>query len=331
MNPTTRPTERVGAGPLKTAWPGIELRHLAALAAVAREGSFRGAAEALGYVQSAVSQQLAHLERIVDARLVERRRGSAHVALTDEGLLLLGHSEEILARLRAAQADLHAARGGRSACLSVGVYEPVVSRLMPAILRALHSRGSGVAIDLRESSRGGEDFPDLVAAAELDLAFGDLPLPPGPFEHRKLLRDPYVLLVPADWAFAAPGSPLSASDLEGLKLIGPSGGPAAMAVETALRGHGMDPVYAFRTSTPAAVQALVAAGMGAAITSQLCVNQDDDRTLAVPLGDLIAPRVIAVYWNAERRHSPAVNAFLDRALAVCVEEASGAPIPALAA
>ena len=78
-------------------WLGIELRHLTALEAVAREGSFGRAAKSLGYTQSAVSQQIAALERIVGARLVDRPGGPRPVSLTEAGELLLRHAEAIVA------------------------------------------------------------------------------------------------------------------------------------------------------------------------------------------------------------------------------------------
>ena len=82
---------------------GIEVRHLAALEAVAEEGSFRRAATRLGYVQSAISEQIAALERIVGQRLVERSRGPGPVALTEAGEVLLGHAKAIVARIKRAK------------------------------------------------------------------------------------------------------------------------------------------------------------------------------------------------------------------------------------
>src|SRR5438477_160239 len=78
-------TESVG----RSAWHGIEVRHLAALQALAEEASFHGAARRLGYSQPAVSQQLAALERIVGTQLVNRPRVSQPLTLTESGERLL--------------------------------------------------------------------------------------------------------------------------------------------------------------------------------------------------------------------------------------------------
>ena len=98
-------------------WLGVELRHLAALEAVAREGSFGRAAESLGYTQSAISQQIQTLERLVGERLLERPGGPRAVSLTEAGGLLLRHAEAIVARLHAAQADMAALAQGQAADL----------------------------------------------------------------------------------------------------------------------------------------------------------------------------------------------------------------------
>jgi DNA-binding transcriptional LysR family regulator len=89
-------------------WPGVELRHLAALEAVAHEGSFRGAGARLGYAQPAISQQITALEAAVGTRLVDRRRGRGGVSLTEAGELLLAYASEIGARLRSARAEIAA-------------------------------------------------------------------------------------------------------------------------------------------------------------------------------------------------------------------------------
>ena len=84
---------------------GVELRHLLALQAIAEHGSFGRAAKALGYTQSAISQQMAALERAVGEKLIERPGGPRPVSLTEAGELLLRHAEAIVARMKAAQAE----------------------------------------------------------------------------------------------------------------------------------------------------------------------------------------------------------------------------------
>jgi molybdate transport repressor ModE-like protein len=89
-------------------WPGVELRRLATLAAIAETGSFRLAAARLGYAQSTVSGQVAALEQAAGVRLVERQRGARPARLTRAGRGLAARGEELVRRLGALRADLAA-------------------------------------------------------------------------------------------------------------------------------------------------------------------------------------------------------------------------------
>src|SRR5579884_3649709 len=100
-------------------WPGLDLRHLAAFAAVAETRSFARAATALGYTQPAVSQQVASLEKIVGHRLFERSSGRSDVTLTEAGALLLSHVEAVTGRLAAARQDLADLACGEAGSLRV--------------------------------------------------------------------------------------------------------------------------------------------------------------------------------------------------------------------
>src|SRR3989454_12442476 len=131
-------------------WLGVELRHFAALQAVASEGSFGRAAERLGYTQSAISQQIQTLERIVGEKLVERPGGPRAVSLTEAGRLLLRHAEAIVARLDAARADMASLRAGETGMLRVGTYQSVGARVLPAVMRRFRSEHPGITLELHE-------------------------------------------------------------------------------------------------------------------------------------------------------------------------------------
>src|SRR4029079_5470326 len=199
-------------------WLGVELRHFAALDAVAHEGSFGRAADRLGYTQSAVSQQIATLEKIVGETLVDRPGGPRAVSLTDAGEVLLRHAEAIVARLRAARADIAALRAGETGALRVGTYRSVGARVLPEVMRRFLRDWPGIELGLSEPATD----PELYAAVEsgaLDLAFCSPPLPDGPFEMLELMSDPYVLLVPAAGGLANRSS-VSLDDLGDELLIG---------------------------------------------------------------------------------------------------------------
>src|SRR6266542_1568356 len=133
-------------------WLGLELRHLIALKAIADEGTFGRAAASLGYTQSAISQQIAMLERIIGQRLIDRPGGPRPVSLTEAGELLLRHADAIAARLQAAQADLAALDAGDAGPLHIGTYQSVGAKLLPALLREFLEEWPQIGITLRESA-----------------------------------------------------------------------------------------------------------------------------------------------------------------------------------
>ena len=154
---------------------GLDLRHLVALKTIADVGSFGKAAESLGYTQSAISQQIAALERIVGLRLIERPGGPRPISLTEAGQILLRHAEAIHARLLAAKADMLALEAGDAGRLRVGTFQSVGARVLPTLLRRFSETHPGVEIVLRESVNE-EELLEMVERGELDVTFWTLPV-----------------------------------------------------------------------------------------------------------------------------------------------------------
>ena len=296
-------------------WLGVELRHLAALQAVAEEGSFGRAAERLGYTQSAVSQQIQALERIVGQRLVERPGGPRRVSLTEAGELLLRHAEGIVARLQAAQADLAAFAEGSAGTLRVGTYQSVGARVLPRLLREFTDAWPSVSVQLTEWSDDGE-LLRLVERGELDFSFVMLPVEAGPFEPVELMLDPHVLVVPADSELARRPKPPSLREVAGMPLIGNRLCRSVHQVETRLRDAGAEPQIVFRSDDNGTIQGLVAAGVGVALVPLLTVDTGDEGTAVLGLAD-VPPRRIGIAWHRDRYRSPAALAFVELARDVC--------------
>jgi DNA-binding transcriptional LysR family regulator len=299
-------------------WLGVELRHIAALQAIAQERSFHAAAARLGYSQSAVSQQIATLERIVGGKLIERPGGPRTVFLTDLGELVLRHAEAILARLQAAQADAQAMVRGELGALRVGTYQSVGEQILPALLPRFQADRPDVEVSLIES----ESDDELLAHVErgdLDLAFALLPLPEGPFAFVELMRDPWMLLVPADGPLAGREGPVPLREVASLPLIGARLHRCRMQVDAHFRARGLEPYYVFRSDENGTVRGLVAAGVGIGIVPRLAVDPHDERVVALELGPKVAPRVIALAWHRDRHRQAAAEAFVQLASELCAE------------
>ena len=290
-------------------WLGIDLRHLAALEAVARTGSFGRAARELGYTQSAVSQQIAQLERIVGQKLFDRPGGPRRVEPTEAGLLLLGHADSIVAQLDAARADMAALAEGAAGTLRVGIYQSVGARLLPALVRRFREELPLVGVRVREESAAA-DLLRLLEHGELDLTFTELPLREGPFEWAELLQDPYVLLVSARSELASLDSAPSLREVAKLPLIGRR---STDEPERFLAGRVPDVNVVFRTDDNGTLAAFVAEDLGAAIEPRLVVDPRDRDVKMLPFGSRIPPRTLVLAWHRDRYRSQAAQAFVELA------------------
>jgi DNA-binding transcriptional LysR family regulator len=300
-------------------WASVEIKHLRALRAVAGTGTFWAAAEALSSSLSTVSDHISDLEALTGQRLVERSRGRRTVEVTEAGRLLLGHAEAIDSRLRAAEADFRAYAAGQSGSLRVGIYQSVANKILPEVMRRFKAGWPDVDVQLTE---GAYDITlvEAVERGELDLTFAIEPIQEGPFEVRKLMDDPYVVVIVADSPLARRG--LKASDLNGLPMVGYQHGKHQDLAEDFLHGRGVRPRVVFRSNDNGTVQAMVASGLGFALAPLLAVDENDPKVGLIELEEPVPPRVLVVVWHRDRYRPPAAAAFVETAIAVAAEVAS---------
>jgi DNA-binding transcriptional LysR family regulator len=294
-------------------WLGVELRHLLALQAIAEEGSFGRAAGRLGYTQSAISQQLAALERIVGQRLVERTPGQP-ASLTAAGRLLVQHTVAIGRQLSAARADIDALAQGASGALRVGTFQSAGAKIVPEILRRFLDGKPGVEIDLAHSVTDA-DLALQVEAGELDLAFAVLPVPDGPLQVLELLEDQYLLVVQRGLDLP----PLERSDGETpmrLPVVCFRNCRTTERVLAHLRLRGIEPHVVLRSDQNETLQRAAAAGLGVALMPWLSIDDADPEIECVDLGRGAPYRTIVLIWHRDRRLGSVAVRFRELALEV---------------
>ena len=305
----------------------VELRHLVALRAVADERSFGRAATRLGYTQSAVSQQIAALERAVGEVLFERPGGPKPVTLTPAGDLLLGHATAILDRVAVAEADLAGYRSGRVGHLTIGTFQSVSVEVLPILLHRLRDQRPDISVTRVEEDEQ-SNLTRALAAGELDLSFVVAPVEDGPWDFVPLADDPFVVISSVADPLTPDGVPVPAEVLDGLPLIGQSLTACQVLIEDGLRQVGAEPNVIFRTTDNGAVQAMVRSGMAHAVTARLAIDPSDPGIVVRPVDPAIPDRTIGLAVP-HRHRSPAVDVVVDLAREVCAEVmVSHAPLPA---
>jgi DNA-binding transcriptional LysR family regulator len=290
----------------------LNANRLKVLREVVARGSFSGAADALSYSQSAVSQAIATLEGELGAPLIERdRRG---VRPTAAGAVLAGHAEGILARMDDAEAEVAAIAGGRGGRLRIASFPTAGATLVPEAVARFRASHPGVEVSLAEGEseeiaprlRGG-DF-DIVLLFEFQGVGERLGAGMRRFE---LLDDPLHLALPAEHRLARKRK-LRLEDLHGEAWVQTSASsPCARHVVRSCHAAGFEPRVSFESDDYQTVQGLVAAGVGVALIPQLALStvRADIRVRALnprsPVRKVFAatPRAAAV--------TPAVATMLD--------------------
>ncbi|MFI7549595.1 LysR family transcriptional regulator [Micromonospora sediminimaris] len=281
----------------------LDVRRLRLLRDLYHLGTIANVAEAHTYTPSAVSQQLAALQREAGVALLER--AGRRVTLTPTGEALVRHAEVVLAALEAADATLAAARGGLSGTVRIGAYPSAVRTLLLPALVALGR--DHPALDLMVTELDPVAVPDALRDRRLDVAlvhdYDIVPVEPDPAldsvplldetvflavgADRHLTGDPMRSVRDADWIVASPGTLCHAVTLHAGELAG---------FRPTVRHHADD---------FAAVLALVAAGQGVGLVPQLAVDRPPSGVVLVPL--TIRRRTRIAYRQGAGGH-PAVAA-----------------------
>lgn len=298
-------------------WLGVEVRHLAALKAVAEERSFNAAARRLGYSQSAVSQQIAKLEQIVGAELLTRPATRAQpVEPTEAGRVVLAEAEAILVRLRAADHRVRAVERGQTALVRVGLLWGVASIFLSQALERFPREAPDAELAFTEAVADGELFRGL-DRGELDLAFVVLPPESGPYEFSSLLLDEFLLVVTDEHPLASEESvPLDALHRQPVLVLRRCRGTTALLGELARRG--VEPEIVFRSDDSSLLAGLARPG-DALLLPALHVGEHRP-PLRVVRFDEEPHRSLGLSWHVERPPEGAVATFAG----VCRELLAGA-------
>jgi DNA-binding transcriptional LysR family regulator len=203
----------------------MELRHLQALLGIADYGSFSGAAEAIGTVQSNVSAQIARLEKELQANLVDRSSGK----LTEEGEVVASRARRVMGELDAIVADVGALRDEVMGTVRVGVIGTTSRWLVPQLFTQVSSRHPHLHLNVLDGNNT-TLAPQLVSG-RLDLAVVSLPLPEEELMVSPLFEEDLVLVTARGHPLARrsrpPGAgPLPLHALEDLQLLLPMPGTA---------------------------------------------------------------------------------------------------------
>jgi DNA-binding transcriptional LysR family regulator len=292
----------------------LDLRRLRLLRELNERGTIAAVADALQFTPSAVSQQLAMLEREAGVRLLERAgRG---VRLTDAALVLVDHADALLERAALAEADLAAAAGTVTGRGRIAGFQSVLLRLALPAMEALARDAPRLRCELIEAEP--EQALPALALGDVDLVLGDewqhqpWRLPAG-LQRHELLRDPVHLVLPA-------GHPTVRRHRDAVPLAELAGeawttGHVGMSWEeitqrTCRQHGGFDPDIRHRTNDATVSLALVARGLAVTLLPDLVLPGRHPGVALRPIAEAPVDRSIFALTRAADAARPSTQALV---------------------
>jgi LysR family transcriptional regulator, transcription activator of glutamate synthase operon len=285
----------------------MELRQLRYYEAVTRHRHFTRAAEELHVAQSALSQQVARLERELGIALLQRTTRSVDV--TDAGRLVARRARAILAEADALRADVDALRGLTRGRVRIGALLFGGQLDIPVLLASFIERYPDVDVGLREGTV--QRMLEMLMAGSLDLTFAlEPPALPDGLERLPVSNEELAVAASPDHRLAR-RTRLALGDLRGERVIMfEPGASTRERVDAAFAAAGVEPNIALEANDLAFVRALVARGIGLAIMPRSFADLPGPPIAVRPL----TPRLrmpVALWWRAGRHLSPAARAFVE--------------------
>jgi len=290
------------------------VHRLRLLSEFAEHGSIAATAAALGYTPSAVSQQLAALEREAGAALLDRTARSAE--LTGAGRRLAEHGRRILAMVEAAEADLSAQAQEPEGRVVVTAFPTAAAAFAPALARSLRAH-RGLTLLLRQTQRGEGLRP--VRSGEADVALvddwsGRLPQQQegqrGMLRYYRLIRDPLVLVAPRAHPVASQQRVQLRSLREEAWMVTPAGEPSRQAVDRLFANAGGAPPVSWEFEGLGTILSLVARGVGIAAVPRLALAAGAGRVAVRELPGIVPSRDVYAVARASSVRRPAISVVL---------------------
>ncbi len=287
----------------------LDVKRLRILREVANRGSFSGAGEALYLSQSAVSQQVATLEREVGMSLLERT--SAGPKLTDAGQALVTHTDAVICRLEEAERELAAIAGLEGGRLRLVSFPTASATLVTRAVSSFRDRHPAVELHLGEAEP--LDSVPALKRGEFDLAITyDFEVNPDPedrdIERRLLLEEQMQVALPPDHRLASRKA-IRLTDLaEEEWVIGASSGSCRAHVIHLCQAAGFEPRISFESDDYQVLQGLASAGMGVALLPDLAMAGKHPALEVRPVAPTPPVRRVWATSLAEGSRAPATDA-----------------------